>query len=129
MKRVAVVFALLVCLPLISVSQVSSPGVVAKVDFAFYAGGKLLPAGSYEFKQTHRDIAKTLDIVDMKTKQTRVVPIVTSISRKEPSEGEVVFDQAENNYYLSEVYIPGMDGILLQGAQTKHVHVIVKASK
>jgi hypothetical protein len=129
MKKVAVVFALLACLPLVSVSQVSSPALVANVNFAFYADGKLLPAGSYEFRPTRGNTAKTLDIVDTKTKQTWSVPILTSISKKQASEGGVVFDQAENKNYLSEVYIPGMDGILLKGAPTKHVHVVIEARK
>lgn len=129
MKKVAVVFALLACLPLVSVSQVSSSGLVADVNFAFYAGGKLLPAGSYEFKPTRGNPAKTLDIMDTKTKQTWVVPIATMISKKQPSEAGVVFDQADNKHYLSEVYIPGMDGILLKGAPTKHVHVVIEARK
>ena len=129
MKQLVAVLALLSCLPLMGRAQVSASGIIVNVEFSFYAGAKLQPAGSYEIRPMSGNIDNALQIVNLKTKQSTVVPIITSVSKKDPQDGEAVFDQTGGNYYLSEVYIPRMDGILLQGASTKHVHVIVKAQK
>jgi hypothetical protein len=128
MKRIGVVFACLTLLPLLSFAQVTAAGIVANVDFGFYAGGKLLPAGSYEFKPAG-STESTLNVLNTKTRETSVVPILTTISNKLPADGEVVFDHAGNDYYLTEIFIPGTDGFLLKGAQGKHTHVSVKAKK
>jgi hypothetical protein len=129
MKQLVAVLALLAFLPLLGWAQVSASGIIVKVDFSFYAGAKLQPAGSYEIRPMSGNIDNALQVVNLKTRESTVVPIITSISKKQPLDGEAVFDQVRGDYYLSEVYIPRMDGILLQGASTKHIHVIIKALK
>lgn len=129
MKQLVAVLALLAFLPLLGWAQVSASGIIVNVNFGFYAAAKLLPAGSYEIRPMAGNIDNALQIVNLKTRESTVVPIITSISKKQPSDGEAVFDQVRGDYYLSEVYIPRMDGILLQGAPTKHIHVIIKAQK
>ena len=129
MKQLAAVLALLALLPVLGWAQVSASGIIVNVDFGFYAGAKLQPAGSYEIRPMSGNIDNALQIVNLKTKQSTVVPIITTVSKKQPQDGEAIFDQTGGNYYLSEVYIPRIDGILLQGAPTKHVHVVIKAQK
>jgi hypothetical protein len=48
------------------------------------------------------------------------------LSQREGEPGEVVLDKVDNELYLSEIYIIGMDGFFLQGAPGKHKHLIVK---
>ncbi len=127
-RRTVTVFAVLVLLPLLSVAQVSSMGVVANVDFAFIANGKSLPAGSYEFR-TEGISGSTLVATNTQTRQSIVIPILTTVSPRQQNLAEVVFDKAGTGYYLSEVYFPGEDGFLVQGATVKHTHTVVKASK
>lgn len=50
----------------------------------------------------------------------------TRLSPREGEPGEVVFDRVENDLYLSEIYIIGMDGFFFQGAPGKHKHLVVK---
>ncbi len=129
MKRTGVVLACLMLLPMLSFAQVASTGVAANVDFGFYVGGKYIPAGSYEFKPTASGTESTMNVLNTKTNEITVVPILTTISKKLPAYGEVVFDHAGDDYYLAEIYIPGMDGFLVKGAPGKHTHVSVKAKK
>jgi len=128
MKRTVVVFSALVLLPILSLAQMPAIGVVANIEFSFHAGGKLLPAGTYEIKPT-TTLENVLSVTNTKTGQSIVVPIVTSISKKLPSEGQIVFDKAGTDYYLAEVYVPGMDGLLVNGAPGQHTHVSVKSKK
>ncbi len=127
-RRTVTVLAALLLLPLLSVAQVSNLGVVAKVDFAFVANGKSLPAGTYEFRTEGLSDA-TLVAMNTQTRQSTLIPILTSVSPRQQNLAEVVFDKTGDNYYLSEVYFPGQDGVLLQGANVKHTHTVVKASK
>jgi hypothetical protein len=129
MKQLVAVLALLAFLPLLGRAQVSASGIIVNVDFSFYAGAKLQPAGSYEFRPMSGNVDNALQVVNLKTRESTVVLIITSVSKKQPEGGEAVFDQTGGNYYLSEVYIPRMEGILLQGAPAKHTHVIIKAQK
>lgn len=127
MKRAIAVFAVLGLLPLLSLAQVSGGGVIANIEFSFYAAGKLLPAGTYEYKAT--EAQDVMQVTNTSTRATIMVPILTSISKKLPADAEVVFDKMGNDYYLTEVFAPGLDGFLVKGASGKHTHVSVKAKK
>jgi len=125
MRRGILVFAVVALLPLLGLAQISASGVVANIEFGFHAAGKMLPGGTYEYKL---DAATdTLKVTNTKTRETFMVPVITSISRKVPPDGEIVFDKVGSDYYLAEVFVPGQDGVLLKGASGKHTHVGVKA--
>ncbi|MBZ5499398.1 MAG: hypothetical protein LAP85_23620 [Acidobacteriia bacterium] len=127
MSRIIAVFAVLVLLPLLSLAQTPVPGVAATIEFSFYANGKSLPAGNYEYRlDTNTDVLK---VTNTKTRETIMVPVITTISKKVPPDGEIVFDKTASEYYLTEVFIPGQDGLLVKGAGGKHTHVSVKAKK
>ena len=127
MRKALAVLAILAAMPLLAMAQSTFSAVDANVNFGFYAGGKMMPAGSYEFKVIEQ--GGTLSVLNEKTDQTFFVPILTTISPRESSDADVVFDKTGSTYYLSEVYIPGLDGYLVQGAPAKHVHVMIKAEK
>ncbi len=127
MKRMLASVGVLLLLPLLSTAQVQ--GVVAKIDFGFHAGATLLPAGTYEFKAGSESAADTISVLDKQTGKVLTLPVVTTISKKVPTDAEIVFDKTATDYYLTEVFIPTMDGYLLKGAPGKHTHVSVKAVK
>ncbi len=129
MKRMLASVAVLLLMPLLTTAQVSTFGVTAKIDFGFHAGATLLPAGTYEFKPGGEKTPDTLSITDTKTGKVTVLAVITTISKKLPADGEVVFDKTPSDYYLTEVFIPTMDGFLVKGAPGKHTHVTVKATK
>ncbi len=85
MKQLVAVLALLAFLPLLGWAQVSASGIIVNVNFSFYAGAKLQPAGSYELRPMSGNIDNALQIVNLKTRESTVVPIITSISKKQPS--------------------------------------------
>lgn len=127
MKVTVTASVLLLLISSLASAQIPT-GVKANIEFSFYIpAGKLLPAGTYEYKVTEGTTETTLYISNMKTGERFMVPIVTTISKKPASDAEIVFDKTGNSYYLSEVFIPGMDGLLVKGAPGRHTHEVVKA--
>jgi len=126
MKKSIAVLAVLVLVPLLSQAQVSPVGVIANIDFSFYFGGKLLPAGAYEFKPVAVSQDNVMRATSLKTRESFLAPIVTTISRSHQAQTEVVFDKAGSEFYLTEVFMAGEDGFLLKGAAGQHTHVSVK---
>ena len=125
-KSVLATLAVVLLSPILGLSQVS-PRALAEIPFEFHAGTNVLPAGSYEFKP---DVAgSVVRVVNTKSSETIMVPIVTRLSQRPGNEALVVFDRADNQYFLSEIHIPGMDGFHLAGAPGPHTHVTVKAKK
>ncbi len=129
MKKILAGVGVVLLLPLLSTAQIPTYGIIAKVEFSFHAGTTLLPAGTYEFKPGGEAAGETLSVIDKQTGKAIVLSVITTISKKAPAEAEVVFDKTASDYYLTEVFIPGMDGYLLKGAPGKHTHVSVKATK
>jgi hypothetical protein len=107
-----------------------TPGALkAKIDFAFTAGGKVLPAGEYEFRADEsapvfriQGAGKTGDVVSIITRLTREL-------RQEPQTASLVFDVVGGKDILSEIWIPGVDGFLVQMTKGAHTHKVVKIEK
>ena len=99
----------------------------AKIDFAFVAGGKTLPAGEYEFRKD--DATQTFRIQGAGSTGD-IVNIITELSagvRNNPQAASLVFDQVGDKYVLSEIWIPGLDGYLVQVTKGHHTHKVVTA--
>jgi len=126
-KQAIAVISVLLLLPFLGMAQVSPLGVNAEISFSFSAGDKPMTAGGYDFKP-----AASLDsmtITNLKTRQRIMVMVTTRLSQREQNEASVVFDKVGDQYYLSEVYLPGMDGFAFKGAPGQHSHQTVKAKK
>jgi hypothetical protein len=98
----------------------------AKIDFAFTAGGKMLPAGEYEFRA---DEEAPVFRIQGAGKEGDVVNIITRLTtdlRQEPQVASLVFDVVGTKYVLSEIWIPGLDGYLVQTTKGEHKHKVVK---
>jgi hypothetical protein len=95
--------------------------------FAFKAGATTYQAGKYELSITNE---QTILMVNG-PKAGSSVAVVTRLSDAEPpaTEGKVIFDKVGDLYYLSEVWIPGFDGFLVNAIKEKHTHVKVKPTK
>ncbi len=123
-KLVVVVAALLA----LGIGSLSYAGVVvADVHFPFKAAGVDLPAGKYRIETIMQD--QNLEIRNLASGKAEILPLITRISPKNPAEAALVFDKAGDQYSLSEIYIPGIDGFLLQGATENHTHVKINAGK
>ncbi len=123
--KLAVVVIALLALGIGSLSYAEV--VVADIQFPFKAAGIEMPAGKYRVETIMQD--QNLVIRNLSTGKAEILPLITRISPKNPAEASFVFDKAGDQYYLSEIYIPGIDGFLLQGATEKHTHVKVRGGK
>lgn len=97
----------------------------AMIDFQFTAGGKVLPAGEYEFK---RDTTAPMFRVQGEGKNFVMAPVVTRMAKEmhtTPEDAHIVFDKVGDTYLLSEIWIPGEDGFLLLATKGAHEHKVV----
>ena len=98
----------------------------AEVPYEFTVASKTLPAGTYTFRVTDRGIQ-----VQPANGEIIHAPIVTRLGG--PTEflrdGSLVFDKAPGGHILSEVWIPGTDGILLHSTPKSHAHEVVILSE
>jgi hypothetical protein len=99
-----------------------------ETSFAFRVGAAVHPPGKYQLSVTSNE--EILTVTPNKGAAT-VAPIVTRLAASEPpsSGAKVIFDKAGDLYYLSEVWLPGVDGYLLLATKGKHTHVSVKIAK
>ena len=120
--------SLLICLALCSATGFAAkPGGWVQIPFEFVANGKELPAGKYLISPQDQD-PRILVIRSEKGADSVLLPVVTRLSASESSEPRVVFDKAGEKHYLSEVYLPRMDGFQLAGAPGEHTHQDVKGT-
>ena len=125
-KYLAAVLLVLVSTAAFAAAQEAS-AVTANVPFAFLVGTKSFPAGMYEF--TASDNLGEIKVLNLKGRDAAIAPVITRLSPKSEDEAAVVFDVAGADHYLSEIYVPGLDGFLVKGSPSKHTHVTVKGGK
>lgn len=98
----------------------------ANIDFPFTVQGKMFMAGMVEFT---RDDAGAVFRVEGKDKMGVLAPIITRLSKEMhawANESYLVFDKVGENYFLSEIWVPGEDGYLMLATQGEHTHKIVE---
>jgi hypothetical protein len=100
----------------------------AQIPFEFRAGKKVLPAGTYIFDASH---PKKVVICNQKGVTVAEVPVPTRLAQRDHSSNDasLVFDKVENEHFLAEFWLPGVDGFFLVGAQIEHTHVAIKATQ
>jgi hypothetical protein len=99
----------------------------AKMAFPFTVEGKVLPAGQYDFVLVD-ETAPAFRITD-EAKNSTLALILTRIAaamHATPQVPHLVFDKVGDTYLLSEIWIPGQDGFLVQITKGKHEHMVVK---
>jgi hypothetical protein len=120
--------SVLLCLALCIVAGFAAkPGSWVQIPFTFIANGKELPAGKYLISPQEQD-PRILLIRSEKGADSALLPVITRLSASESSEPRVVFDKVGEKHYLSEVYLPRMDGFQLPGAPGEHSHQDVKGT-
>jgi hypothetical protein len=125
-KHLVVLAALMLSTAAWSVAQ-DLPTIVANIPFDFIVGKTTLPAGEYQF--TEGSLGKEMIIRGENVKEDVIAPVITRLGPRSSDQAELVFDKVDNDYYLSEMHDPGVDGYLFYGAPGKHSHVRVKASR
>jgi hypothetical protein len=117
----AVILALMVML---AGSFVYAGELTVNVKQPFKAEGKVYPAGRYRILAD--DESDRIDLLNLDTKTSNEIRFTTRLSERKGEWGEVVFDKVENDLYLAEIYIVGMDGFFFKGAPGKHKHLVIK---
>jgi hypothetical protein len=120
--KILAVFGALLLMPLFSFAQ-TNPAVTATIPFSFRVEGRTLPAGPYEFQLMGADLT-TMKVVNTQTGHSVMVPIIAPDGLQSNVPDQVVFEKAGKTRYLTQVYIPGMDGYLLAdlGGGAQHHH-------
>jgi cytochrome c553 len=111
---------LLTLLSVASVHAQTGPVLSANVPFAFEVGGKTLPAGTYQFKLL---LSERSVVVSSGRAVVGRVPIMTQLAGASIfRDTGLVFDTFEGRHVLSEIWIPGEDGVLLNITTKQHSH-------
>ena len=127
--RTIVAFSLTVLLA-VTFGLAQSRNVRAKIPFEFTVAGKVFPAGEYTFTYDAR--LRRVAVSDSDKRSVDYVSIVTFLAaamHTTPDDSHVVFDKIGNKHYLSELWIPGMDGLDLLSTKEKHEHEIVNVPR
>ena len=98
-----------------------------EVPYAFIVGSKTLPAGTYTFSMP-ADSPAWVEVKPASGSAVRARIITRLGGPTEFQEGSLVFDKSDGSRTLSEVWIPGSDGILVHALAKGHTHDILMAS-
>jgi mono/diheme cytochrome c family protein len=97
----------------------------ANVPFAFEAGGTSLPAGTYQFTFHSRD--QSIVISGANTGEIKLHVISQLAGASLFKDTGLVFDAYQGHHVLSEVWIPGEGGALVNATPKEHPHEMVIA--
>ena len=102
----------------------------ARIPFEFTAAGKVLPAGEYDF--VYNPQSKLVQVRGAAKEPSVLVNVVTTLAgamHTTPADSHLVFDKVGNNHFLSEIWMPGIDGIQLASTKQTHEHAIVNVPR
>jgi hypothetical protein len=111
-------------------TQLMPKGVRVNIPFQFAVGSKVLPAGPYDFSRADLDAA--IQVVSTQGGQSSSVVVVTRLGGEihaSPQDAHIVFDKVGDKYVFSELWLPDMDGFLLNVTKDKHEHHSIKVSR
>jgi hypothetical protein len=126
--------AFVIALMMFASSSIASAQMIVDLPFKFEAGGKPFPAGQYSIA------IKGDGAVELRPMPTGVAIVIAAKERLKSSERavkqpELVFDKVGNfepsfseyvtDYLLSEVWLPGVDGVVVLTTSGKHEHQTV----
>ena len=99
------------------------------VGFPFVAGGKDMPAGKYTVEVTAAEEGGPV-LVRGSGRASGPMSVVTRLGRHDNDmDPELVFDKIDGKYLLSEIWIPGKDGLCVLATNVPHEHAVVGGSK
>jgi hypothetical protein len=104
--------------------------VKADVPFAFQVGKKTLPAGAYEFQlDLQKEIVTIAPVAKGPEAAEPIVTYIATPAHSSATDSHVVFDVVGSNHILSEIWRPGMDGILVHVTKGPHTHHILHSKR
>jgi hypothetical protein len=123
---VSLTIAAFVVVSLLGGSSAYAQSFTAEIGFSFSAGGKDMPAGKYTLETT----AGGPVVLVSPSGARSAMPVLTTLARLAPEKNpRLVFDKVGAESRLSEVWMPGKDGLLLVATSEPHVHAVVSPRK
>ena len=100
--------------------------IAADIGFSFVAGGKEMAAGKYTIEVTG---AVGPILLRGSAGTSGVMSVITTLGRHDlDKDPELVFDKVDGKLILSEVWLPGKDGLLVLATKQPHEHAVVGGS-
>jgi hypothetical protein len=104
----------------------SAKSIDAEVPFGFKAAGTAFPAGAYHFDyRSGQNFVVVRSTEKGPTAQVLIITRLAGATHTTPGDAHVVFDKIGNDHFLSELWIPGIDGFDLLNTREAHEHSIV----
>lgn len=97
----------------------------ANVPFAFEAGGKVLPAGTYKFEVRFGSREVQVSGAENRSAHMWIITQLSGFSIYR--DAGLVFNNFEGKHVLSEIWIPGENGVLVSTTSKKHTNESVIA--
>jgi len=112
-------------------AQTGSVEVQTTIPFEFLVGKKLYPVGTYTVIRNSND---TLNLQLNQSDGTHLVSlqVLTRLARRPtvyPTRASLVFDVIDKQYYLSEVWMPNVDGYQVSTTTEIHKHAFVEVKE
>jgi hypothetical protein len=122
MKRLSLILGLLGVLLSTAFGQGSF--LQAKIPFEFVAGGKTLPAGTYDFSVSN----KFVEMKNHDTGKTLSLGYLTRIAGDDTTAGRarLSFDVQQGKHFVEAVWPDKGDGYFLHSIKGEHTHEIVR---
>jgi hypothetical protein len=129
-RRVTFVLALLALLVGSGVAQAQEK-FVADIGFKFWAGSRAMAPAKYNISRDASGAITVRDVTgkpsDEAGKSGAVLVAITSLGRHDMDKmPELVFDQLPDGPHLSEVWFPGVDGVLVLATKESHKHEVIQ---
>jgi hypothetical protein len=121
--RNLVTFSALTLLAVVSVHGQTRTTLSANVPFAFEAGGKLLAAGTYQFRVEVADRKVVVNGAGGGGAFMRIITPLTGFSVF--SDAGLVFNNFEGKHVLAEIWIPGHEGVEVSTTRKQHVRMMI----
>ncbi len=97
--------------------------VAVDIPFQFAVANRELPAGHYELEPSGAGPSKL--VVKSADGGVAIAPVIERLADTGGKEPTTVFDEKNGKYFLSEVHIPGQDGLLVGIVKGEQAHKVV----
>ncbi len=112
-------------------AQAQSLSQRVNVPFQFNAAGKTYPPALYFIQ--YEPAANQVEVLGRDKKLLARMPVITRLGLKQgaANDGKVrlVFDQVGEQRFLSEVWFPGEDGLLVRSTTERHRHESIESGQ
>jgi hypothetical protein len=102
-----------------------APSIKADIPFPFAVSGKVLPAGNYTFVVDNNSRTIAVTGTGQGSAVEMVLNRLAAGIHTTSSDAHIIFDRVGDNYFLSEMWIPGLDGFELRTTKEGHQHQII----